>query len=132
MAQITGKATLLFDRPPRIIGAASIVGSKESDGPLGHLFDCIEEDPKFGKNTWEEAESELQLRTARKVLEKTGLTEEEVRYLFAGDLWPRASPPLTASWNCRFRCSDFTVPVPPAVKVSPWLPCVSVPVMPDV
>lgn len=86
MAQITGKATLLFDRPPRIIGAASIVGSKESDGPLGHLFDCIEEDPKFGKNTWEEAESELQLRTARKVLEKTGLTEEEVRYLFAGDL----------------------------------------------
>lgn len=34
----------------------------------------------------EEAESELQLRTARKVLEKTGLTEEEVRYLFAGDL----------------------------------------------
>ena len=61
MAQITGKATLLFDRPPRIIGAASIVGSKESDGPLGHLFDCIEEDPKFGKNTWEEAESGLLL-----------------------------------------------------------------------
>lgn len=46
--------------------------------------------------------------------------------------WPRASPPLTASWNCRFLCSDSTVPVPPAVKVSPWLPCVSVPVMPDV
>lgn len=66
--------------------AASIVGKKEGDGPLGHLFDCIEEDPKFGKNTWEEAESELQLRTARKVIEKSGIQEEQIRYLFAGDL----------------------------------------------
>ena len=52
--------------------------------------------------------------------------------LLLGIFWPRASPPLTASWNCRFRCSDSTVPVPPAVKASLWLPCVSVPVMPDV
>lgn len=66
--------------------AASIVGKKEGDGPLGHLFDYIEEDPKFGKNTWEEAESELQLRTARKVMEKSGISEEQIRYLFAGDL----------------------------------------------
>ena len=86
MAQITGKATLLFERPPYILEAASIVGAKEGNGPLGHLFDYIEEDPKFGKDTWEEAESELQLKTALKVLEKAGLTEDDVRYLFAGDL----------------------------------------------
>lgn len=86
MITITGKATLTYDQPPRILEAASIVGLKEGDGPLSHLFDCIEPDPKFGKNTWEEAESELQLRTARKVLEKSGMTEEQIRYLFAGDL----------------------------------------------
>lgn len=86
MIRITGKATLTYDQPPRILEAASIVGQKEGDGPLSHLFDCIEPDPKFGKNTWEEAESELQLRTARKVLEKSGMTEEQIRYLFAGDL----------------------------------------------
>ena len=86
MITITGKATLTYDQPPRILEAASIVGQKEGDGPLSHLFDCIEPDPKFGKNTWEEAESELQLRTARKVLEKSGMTEEQIRYLFAGDL----------------------------------------------
>ena len=74
MITITGKATLTYDQPPRILEAASIVGQKEGDGPLSHLFDCIEPDPKFGKNTWEEAESELQLRTARKVLEKSGMT----------------------------------------------------------
>lgn len=86
MNQIKGRASLQYDRPPKIIGAASIAGSKEGDGPLGHLFDCIEPDPKFGKDTWEEAESELQLRTARKAMEKSGLNEEQIRYLFAGDL----------------------------------------------
>lgn len=86
MTQIKGRASLAYDNPPRIIGAASIVGSKEGDGPLGHLFDRIEKDPKFGKETWEEAESELQLQTARKAMEKAGMNEEQVRYLFAGDL----------------------------------------------
>ena len=86
MTQMAGRSSLLFERPPYIMEAASIVGKKEGDGPLGHLFDYIEEDPKFGKNTWEEAESELQLRTARKVIEKSGIQEEQIRYLFAGDL----------------------------------------------
>lgn len=86
MSQIKGRASLSFDKPPHILAAASIVGTKEGDGPLGHLFDRIEEDPKFGKNTWEEAESELQLQTAKKAMEKAGMNEEQIRYLFAGDL----------------------------------------------
>ena len=51
MTQIKGRASIAYDNPPVITGAASIVGTKEGDGPLGHLFDCIEQDPKFGKNT---------------------------------------------------------------------------------
>ena len=94
MTQMAGRSSLLFERPPYIMEAASIVGKKEGDGPLGHLFDYIEEDPKFGKNTWEEAESELQLRTARKVIEKSGIQEEQIRYLFAGDLLAQG----IASW----------------------------------
>jgi len=86
MTQTKGRASLEYSNPPCIIGAASIVGSKEGDGPLGHLFDHIEQDPKFGKNTWEEAESELQLQTAKKAMEKAGMNEEQIRYLFAGDL----------------------------------------------
>lgn len=86
MPQIKGRASLAFENAPRIISAAAIAGTKEGDGPLGHLFDKIEKDPKFGKNTWEEAESELQLQTARKAMEKAGMNEEQVRYLFAGDL----------------------------------------------
>ena len=32
MITITGKATLTYDQPPRILEAASIVGQKEGDG----------------------------------------------------------------------------------------------------
>ena len=69
MTQMAGRSSLLFERPPYIMEAASIVGKKEGDGPLGHLFDYIEEDPKFVKNTCQEAESELQLLTALKFIE---------------------------------------------------------------
>ncbi len=86
MNQKKGRASVEFERAPRIIGAASIVGTREGDGPLGHLFDVIERDPKFGKDNWEEAESELQLLTAKKAMEKSGMDEEQIRYLFAGDL----------------------------------------------
>lgn len=38
----------------------------------------------LGKKSWEEAESELQSRTAGLVIEKSGLSKEEIRYSFAG------------------------------------------------
>ena len=86
MTEMKGRASISYGEPPRIIGAASIVGSKEGEGPLGPLFDVVEPDPRFGRNTWEEAESELQLLTARRAMDKAGMNEEQIRYLFAGDL----------------------------------------------
>ena len=35
MTQMAGRSSLLFERPPYIMEAASIVGKKEGDGPLG-------------------------------------------------------------------------------------------------
>ena len=81
-----GKASIIFDRAPYIFSAASIVGQKEGEGPLGSCFDQIEADPMFGQKNWEAAESELQRRTALLNLEKGGYRREDVRYLFAGDL----------------------------------------------
>ena len=51
-----GKASLLFEDPPLILSAASVVGKKEGEGPLGKYFDRIEMDSMLGKRTWEEAE----------------------------------------------------------------------------
>ena len=81
-----GKQSIRFENLPRILEAASVVGEKEGQGPLGEKFDEVEMDPMFGAEDWEGAESALQKRTAEKALEKTGLTRSQVRYLFAGDL----------------------------------------------
>ena len=81
-----GRASVVFENPPLIMAAASTVGKKEGDGPLGVFFDRVELDPMLGKKNWEEAESELQSRTAGLVIEKSGLSKEEIRYSFAGDL----------------------------------------------
>ena len=82
-----GKASIVFENPPLLTAAASIVGKKEGEGPLGPYFDKIlSGDPMFGKKTWEEAESELQSQTSKLALEKSGLKKEDIRYLFGGDL----------------------------------------------
>lgn len=84
--QIRGGQSLIFDNPPYIQYSASIVGEKEGEGPLGHLFDEVSNDPMFGTTSWEEAESMLQTMTVKKLLKKADLTGTDIRYLFAGDL----------------------------------------------
>lgn len=86
MEKQKGKASVLFENPPLILAAASVVGKKEGEGPLGEYFDRIEVDPMLGKKTWEQAESELQTRTTSLVIEKSGLKKEDIRYYFGGDL----------------------------------------------
>lgn len=81
-----GRQSLVFDRPVYIMSSASIVGPKEGEGPLGATFDRVVQDAAFGKDTWEEGESEMMRQTALLALEKAKLEKEEIRYLFAGDL----------------------------------------------
>lgn len=86
MEKQKGKASVLFENPPLILAAASVVGKKEGEGPLREYFDRVEIDPMLGKKTWEQAESELQTRTTSLVIEKSGLKKEDIRYYFGGDL----------------------------------------------
>ena len=86
MTQMMGKQSIQFEKAPHILCGASIVGKKEGEGPLGRLFDEIEEDPMAGQASWEEAESALQKRAAQLAIRKAGDLNGPVRYLFAGDL----------------------------------------------
>lgn len=81
-----GKQSLAFEKPVYIMSAASIVGPKEGEGPLKDTFDEIVEDPTFGKDSWEEGESEMMRQTSLLALRKAKMKAEDVRYLFAGDL----------------------------------------------
>ena len=50
---IKGVQSIAFKEQPYIIESASVVGKKEGEGPLGAMFDVIEEENLFGEDTWE-------------------------------------------------------------------------------
>ncbi len=104
MNQQLGKASISFGIPTYIINSASIVGTKEGQGPLKDLFDMVGEDDMFGAKTWEEAESNLQKDAVYLALNKAKLKPQDVRYLFAGDL-------LGQSIATSFGVSSFEIPV---------------------
>ncbi len=84
--KMKGKQSILFRHPPYIIASSSIAGKKEGEGPLGQLFDQIHDDPMLGKDSWEEAESELMKLAAQQALDKAEMKNSDIRYLIAGDL----------------------------------------------
>lgn len=104
MNQSLGKASIRPEKPIYILNSASTVGTKEGQGPLGLLFDKVGEDDMFGCETWEEAESTLQRDAVGLALEKAGLTQEEISYIFAGDL-------LGQSIATSFGISSYQIPL---------------------
>ncbi len=81
-----GKQSLQFTCKPYIISSASIVGSKEAQGPMGKLFDKTGYDDMFGAQNWEDAESSLQKEALEIALSKAKLAKDDLQIIFAGDL----------------------------------------------
>lgn len=81
-----GKYTIKFENKPSILGYASVVSKKEGEGPLSDLFDVINDDTSFGRESWEKAESEMQKQTLHKAIEKAKLKTDDINLIFAGDL----------------------------------------------
>ena len=86
MAKKIGTGTYLLEHTPSAAAYAAIVGQMEGEGPLGACFDYVEQDSHFGKDSWEQAESELQRRTVEAALKKGGLTPKDADLILAGDL----------------------------------------------
>lgn len=80
------KGIVHLARRPAILAAASVVGKEEHRGPLGGEFDQVDETDRFGMDTWEKAESEMQKRALRCVLDKMGWRDTDVDVMLAGDL----------------------------------------------
>ena len=81
-----GKQTIKLKNPPRIISTYSIVGPKEGDGPLKDYFHEVLNDDTMGKDSFEKAESEMMYTAIKKAISNVNLKEEDIDYLFAGDL----------------------------------------------
>ncbi len=104
MDQKIGTQSLRFTEAPFIVSSASIVGTKEGQGPLADEFDMIGADDKFGQDTWEESESALQKEAVTLALGKADMKPEDIRYIFAGDL-------LGQNIASSFGLMDFDIPI---------------------
>lgn len=104
MNQSLGKASIKPEQPVYILNSASVVGTKEGQGPLGLLFDMVGEDDMFGCKTWEEAESSLQKKAVGIALDKAGLKPKDMTFIFAGDL-------LGQSIATSFGISAYQIPL---------------------
>ncbi len=81
-----GKQSLQFTNKAYLINSGSVVGSKEAEGPMGKLFDKVGYDDKFGADTWETAESNLQREALQIALDKEKMKGQDIELVFAGDL----------------------------------------------
>ena len=81
-----GKQTIKFDTPPTITEVASIVGPKESQGPLAKYFDKCLDDEFWGEKSWEKAESKIIKETVNMAIAKSNISSSNIDFCFAGDL----------------------------------------------
>lgn len=88
---------------PKISASYSVVGHLEKEGPLGNLFDEYSDNDKFGKDTWEKAESEMQLRAVKGAIKRSGLNDYEIDLLLAGDL-------LNQCVSSSYAITNFDIP----------------------
>lgn len=97
------QSILTFGGKASIVSAASVVGKYEYEGPLGDCFDLHDSTDKFGMNTWEKAESEMQRLAFNTALAKASASEREVDAMFAGDL-------LNQCVGSSYGLLDFDIP----------------------
>lgn len=103
MIKREGESTIVFSDKPYIVGFGSIVGKKEGQGPLKDDFDKIVFDMHLQQDTWEKAESRLQQEALGIALEKSGMSAEDISFLFAGDL-------LNQCVSSSFGLKDYNIP----------------------
>jgi stage V sporulation protein AD len=90
-----------------VTSASSVVGYLERSGPIGHCFDFYDDKKdggdRFGQDTFEKAESEMQRIALNGALAKKRVREEQLGAIFAGDL-------LNQCTSSAYGLLDFDVP----------------------
>ena len=85
-AKRMGAQTVRLSQNITIISAASTVGKKEGEGPLGECFDRRVDDAMFGEASWELAESKFVRENMKFAVEKANIEMKDVDYVLCGDL----------------------------------------------
>ncbi|KQN97808.1 stage V sporulation protein AD [Paenibacillus sp. Leaf72] len=83
---LRGKQTWWFEKRPVIIGAATVVGPDEGDGPLAEDFDLVHPELDMQQKSWEKAERLLLEQAADFALQHARIDKEMVQFFVGGDL----------------------------------------------
>jgi stage V sporulation protein AD len=81
-----GTSTCVFGERPVVVSAAAVVGPREGQGPLGHLFDMVYSTTLLEEASWEKAESKMLRQAVDLALAKAGVEQSQVDFIIAGDL----------------------------------------------
>ncbi len=84
--QKRGRQSFILEKPPVITAWASVVGKKESEGPLATYFDIVQTDSYFGQKTWEQGEKRMQQLALECLAKKSGKMKTDFGLVFSGDL----------------------------------------------
>ena len=76
-----GKQTVRLTEGVTILSAASTVGPKEAEGPLGKYFAQRVEDSFFGEKSWELAESKFVEKNMELAIQKANLKPKDIDYI---------------------------------------------------
>ena len=98
-----GSQTIELLNPPKIISTFSVVGPKEGEGPLKQYFDEILDDDTCGKGSYEKAESDMMFSAIKEAINRAGVQQSDINYLFAGDL-------LNQIISSSFAAREFEIP----------------------
>lgn len=83
---LQGKQTWWFENRPVIIGAATVVGPDEGNGPLAEDFDLIHPELDMQQKSWEKAERLLLEQASEFALQNAGLERDQLQFYVGGDL----------------------------------------------
>lgn len=81
-----GKQSFQLNQKPVIKTWASVVGKKESEGPLGSYFDITSQDSYFGQKTWEQGERKMQQIVLSTLAKKAEMSMKKFGLVLSGDL----------------------------------------------
>ncbi|MBH5317030.1 stage V sporulation protein AD [Paenibacillus sp. GSMTC-2017] len=83
---LMGKQSWWFNNKPVIIGAATVVGPDEGEGPLAAEFDLIHPELDMGQKSWEKAERLLLEQASEFAIQNAGIEKSDLQFYIGGDL----------------------------------------------
>lgn len=83
---LKGKQSWWFKNQPVIIGAATVVGPDEGDGPLAADFDLVHPELDMQQKSWEKAERLLLEQASEFAIQNARLDRSELQFYIGGDL----------------------------------------------